>query len=408
MGGRLRNADITNNKKYPVVLPKHHVTDLIIKHTHMNQLHAGHLSTLTAMREKYWPLAGRSQVRKNLRNCIACFRVKPQEIKPTMGDLPASRCEYEYPFMNCGIDYAGLIIIKEGRGRGKRKLKSYICVFICFATKAMHLELVSDLTADSFLNALKRFIARRGIIKNIHSDNATNFIGAERELNFLSELFLSTQFKDKIINKLAIDNIAWHFIPARSPHFGGLWEAGVRQVKYHLKRVIGNALLTFEELCTLLASIEACLNSRPLLPLSDDPNDLTALTPGHFLIGRPLKSTPEPSLINTQQNRLSRWQYVEQLRQHFWKRWFTEYLSELQTRPRTKQTDAVNIQRGALVVLKDNNAPPLAWKYGRITELHPGSDDVTRVVSVQTHYGITKRAVRSICVVPGEKTTVNV
>lgn len=230
VGGRLKNSNLEYNHKYPIVIPKHYVTKLLIRHTHCKQMHAGTAATLSAVREMFWPLSGRSQVRQVIHKCIPCYRASPKPMDTIMGDLPSSRVNYSRPFINCGVDYAGPIIVKEGNGRGKRKIKSYTCVFVCFATKAMHLELVTDLTTQAFLNALKRFLSRRGMVSNIYSDNATNFVGAQHELHKLQALFKSQQFKKNVVEKLVNDNITWHFIPARSPHFGGLWEAGVKQV----------------------------------------------------------------------------------------------------------------------------------------------------------------------------------
>lgn len=358
------------------------------------------MATLAALRQKYWPLSARNQIRKVIRQCIPCFRVKPRYPDPIMGDIPANRFNTTRPFYNCGVDYMGPVSVKEGGRRSKRVVKAYVALFVCFATKAIHLELVSDLTAECFLNALKRFISRRGIIKNIYSDNATNFVGANRELISLSEMFKSQCFQREVIDNLATKTIKWHFIPSRAPHFGGIWEAGVKSVKGHLRRVLGNSLVTYEEIHTLLTCIEACLNSRPLCPLSDDPNELDVLTPGHFLIGGPLTAPAEPSILQIQRNKLSRWQYIEQLRQHFWKRWSREYLSLLQQRTRWRTAGDHVIKPGALVLLKEDNLQPLMWKMARITDVHPGDDGVVRVVTVKTRTGLTKRAIRYICLLP--------
>ncbi|XP_025995530.1 uncharacterized protein LOC113004978 [Solenopsis invicta] len=153
------------------------------------------------------------------------------------------------------------------------------------STKTVHIELVEDLTAESFIAALNRFTARRGKIKNIYSDNGRNFVGAER---ILQETLGDEDFKRAVQEFATSDRINWHFIPARSPHQGGIWEAAVRSMKLHLKRTIGEACLTVAEMTTFLVQAEAILNSRPLTPLSDDPNDMRALTPGHFLIGEHL------------------------------------------------------------------------------------------------------------------------
>jgi hypothetical protein len=370
VGGRLRNSrSISAYKKFPILLPKgHFVTTLIIRHAHECQLHAGHQGTLAYIRQKYWPIAGRDAVRQVIHRCIRCFKTNPTTFNQIMGDLPSDRVTQNRPFLISGVDFAGPISLKEGRGRGKRIVKAYIALFICMTTKAVHVELVGDLTTESFLNALKRLISRRGMVSKLYSDNATNFIGSKNELQ----------------KRIQSDhNIEWHFIPPRSPHMGGLWEANIKCVKNHLKRVIGNANLTFEELYTVLTSIEAILNSRPLCPLSNDPNDLSYLTPGHFLVGEPLNAPAEFDLTDVNIHRLSRWQHVERIRQHFWKRWSNEYLTTLQQRTRWITSKDKVPHVGSLVLIKETNAPPLQWKLGRITQLHPGPDKVVRVVSVK-------------------------
>jgi len=168
------------------------------------------------------------------------------------------------------------------------------------------------------LGALKRFIARRGKVSCIYSDNGTNFIGASRELNELYELFRKEQMQRKLDEFFIESRIEWRNIPPNAPHFGGLWEAAIKSAKYPMKRILGDAALNYDEMSTILAEIEAILNSRPISQLSNDPNDIRPLTPGHFLIGDALNSYSHPDLSSVRINRLSRWQRVEQLRQHFW------------------------------------------------------------------------------------------
>ena len=165
--------------------------------------------------------------------------------------------------------------------------------------------MVSNQTSEAFIAALKHFIARRGLIDHLYSDNGSNFVGANRELK---EFFKSEEFLRQVHNYAAKTQFQWHFIPPNLPHFRGLWEAGVKSLKHHWKRIVGKALLTFGEFSTLLTQVEACLNSRPLIPLSNEPNDPGYLSPGHFLIGAPLTSLPEPNFTNTTMNSLSRWQ----------------------------------------------------------------------------------------------------
>ena len=211
-----------------------------------------------------------------------------------------------------------------------RAFKGYIAVFVCLFTRAVHLEVASGYSTEDFLNAYRRFVSRRGICATIASDCGTNFVGANRELRDLFEHAQAQSFE--IAHLLANDGTQWLFNPPSAPHFGGLWEAAVKSIKFHLKRVIGDTLLTFEEMTTVLAQIEATLNSRPLQPLRDDPTDSEALTPAHFLIGAPLNSISEPYTLDIALP--SRWQLLRQMCEHFWSRWSAEYLHELQQRPK--------------------------------------------------------------------------
>lgn len=201
---------------------------------------------------------------------------------------------------------------------------------------------------------------------------------------------------------IANDNITWHFNPPAAPNFGGLWEAGVKSTKYHLKRLLGPRLLTFEEMSTILTQIEAMLNSRPISPITNDIEDATALTPGHFLIGTPLKNVPETSLLEIKENYLSRWQLVQQITQHFWRRWHLEYINQLQQR--TKWTDQHdNINNGDLILIKESNLPPNTWMLGRVVKTYPGVDNLTRVVDVKTKNGLLKRPISKIIKLPTEE-----
>ena len=255
----------------------------------------------------------------------------------------------------------------------------------CMSVKAVHLELVSDLTSDAFIAAFRRFVARRGQCSHLFSDRGTNFIGANRIFRTLCQTASETM------------SIQWHFNPASSPHFGGLWEAGVKSVKYHLRRIVGEQVLTYEELNTVFHQVEAVLNSRPSCPLSNDPNDLQALTPGHFLTLSPLGSPPDADLISHPTNRLSRWQLLQKLHQSFWSRWHREYLHTLQQRHKWNNIDVASPTVGSLVLIKEDNVPPLLWPLGRIIELHPGSDGRVRVVTLRTTKGILTRPIVKLC-----------
>ncbi|XP_073946595.1 uncharacterized protein [Choristoneura fumiferana] len=230
---------------------------------------------------------GKERVKKIYRECVICLRYSSKKTSPFMGFLPEARLKPSKPFKSTGVDYCGPIQIRFSPGRGAKSYKGYICLFICMVTRAVHLEAVTDLTAKGFIAAFRRFTSRRGHCQDLYSDNATNFVGADKELQ---EMFNSAKssLSDDIATSLMLERTKWHFIPPHAPNFGGLWEAGVRSTKTHLRKVLGNSTLTYEELATVLTQVEACLNSRPITLLSDDPNDPLPLTPGHFLVGEPL------------------------------------------------------------------------------------------------------------------------
>lgn len=206
----------------------------------------------------------------------------------SLGDLTAPRVTPARAFLHTGVDYAGPVWLRATKGRGHRATKAFLVIFVCLSTRAVHLDVASDYSADAFLAALRRFVSRRGLCRALYSDCGTNFVGADKQLRAL--FAAGSQDGRRLAEHVAKERIEWHFNPPAAPNFGGLWEAAVKNMKHHLRRVIGEATLTYEEMATLLAQIEACLNSRPLQALSDDPEDFEALTPGHFLIGTALNA----------------------------------------------------------------------------------------------------------------------
>lgn len=258
------------------------------------------------------------------------------------------------------------------------------------------------MTTEAFLNAFKRFIGRRGKPADVFSDNGTNLVGVNRELEELRRFFNQEEHQNRIIDCMTAEKIRWHFIPPRAPHFGGLWEAAVKSFKEHFYKVSANTSLTFEEASTLVTQIEVILNSRPLTALSSDPNDLSYLTAGHFLVGDSLVSYPEPNIMHLNMNRLSRWQRVEQIRQHFWKRWSTEYLLQLQRRAKWHTSHGAQLQNGQLVLCREDGLPSLKWVLGRIQEICPGSDGIIRTAIIKTAKGIFKRPASKLSILPIE------
>ncbi|XP_013171373.1 PREDICTED: uncharacterized protein LOC106120568 [Papilio xuthus] len=242
------------------------------------------------------------------------------------------------------------------------------------------------------MSALHRFVARRGKPQSILSDNATNFVGVSNEL----EQFLQTS---NLPSEVAQQGIKFSFAPPYSPHFNGIAEAAVRSTKYHLRRLMQMTHFTYEELTTCLTQIEAVLNSRPLTPLSSDPTDLSALTPSHFLIGRSLLSVPYPQVTNMKVEQLQRYERINYMKQHFWKRFSKEYVSLLQTKTKWFHSTG-NLSVGTLVLLKEAGQPPLLWPLGRVTKIYPGVDGGSRVAELKMKGRTVLRSYKNISMGP--------
>lgn len=399
VGGRIRHSDLPRDQKHPLILPeRHHLTVILIDTLHLENLHVGRNGLLAVMRRGFWPVNGKRTIARVLKKCVKCFRVKPSDVPQFMGDLPSCRVTEALPFSRTGVDYAGPLLLKQGRMRSP--VKAYIALFVCMTTKALHLELVSSLSTDAFLGALHRFVGRRGNVSVMRSDRGTNFVGGDRQLKEFYELLKTQLLERKLADFCQVRGIDWRFNPPKAPHQGGLWEAGVKSVKYHLNRILKEAYLTYEEMNTLLVQIEAILNSRPLCQQSDDPCDYQALTPGHFLVGRELTAVAEPLYEGLRENTLSRYQLVQKRKQDFWRRWSRDYVTELQKRGKWDKTPGA-VRNGMLVMLKEDNTPPQSWRLGRIVETHPGGDGVVRVVTVRTSNGATfRRPTTQIAILP--------
>ncbi|XP_031333915.1 uncharacterized protein LOC116163923 [Photinus pyralis] len=388
VGGRLKNTPLSYDHKHPCLLPSdHRLTNLIIEYTHIKYLHPGLQTTQFLLSQRFWIPSSKRVIKKVLSSCLRCFKCNPSSCTPLMGDLPKFRVNKIKCFTKSGVDFGGPYLVTMGKHRGSKSIKAYICLFVCLATKALHLELVTELSSDAFLAALRRFISRRGIVTDIYSDCGTNFVGASKQL------------MQKMRGASVDEGIAWHFNPPSAPNFGGIWEAGIKAVKGHLTRVVGSHILTYEEFNTVLISVEAILNSRPLCAMSCDPNDIKALTPSHFLNLEPLNSYIEPDLTDLKMNRLSRWQLIQRIHQDFWKRWHAEYLHTLNQRSKWYDM-TVAIKTDSLVLIREENSPPLHWALGRVIECFPGADGVTRVVNVKTQKGILRRPVSKLCLLP--------
>lgn len=400
VGGRLEHASLSTSRKHPILMPKEsHLTNLIVMEAHKQTLHGGPQLMLCYLQAKYWILGAGRLVKSHFRSCVTCVKNTGNTQTQLMGQLPSARSTPARPFLSSGVDYAGPIQIRTSKGRGNKSHKGYICLFVCMVTRAVHLEAVTDLTTEGFLQAFKRFVSRRGYCSEIWSDNATNFTGAASELKRLFRNEKGSMVQE-IAESLATNGCSWNFIPAKAPNFGGLWEAGVKSLKYHLKRTIGVSTLTFEEMSTVLAQIEACLNSRPLSVLTgNDDEEVTVLTPGHFLVGEALVTPPDHNFESSNVSSLRRWQYTQRMTQDFWRQWSRQYLTKFYKRYRwSSQMPQPKI--GDVVTVREDNLPVCKWLYGRVIATHPGQDNLVRVVTLKVKGGTIKRPVNKLCLLP--------
>ena len=394
VGGRISACrDLSFRQKHPIILPSCRLTMLLLRHLHEKHLHPTALTLQSIVRDRFWILRLGSLVRKIIHECLTCFRVKPIAGTQIMADLPAARVNQCSPFASTAVDYAGYFWYKSGMTRRAPITKCYVAVFKCMVTGAIHLEVVTDLSTNAFLAALDRFVSRRGLCHEMFSDNGKNFEGANNELM-------------KVVHSQSLEvaqwccakNIKWRFTAPMAPHAGGIYESAVKSMKHHLNRLLV-ARYTLEQMSTLLCKIEAVLNSRPLTALSSDPNDLEALTPGHFLIGRALVGRPTQLLLDVPSNRLQYWSGLQQVHQEFWKSWYSDYLKTLQTRP-CKFRNLVSYKVDDLVLLMENNVPPMKWLLGRISGILRSKGDIPRVVTVRTKSGLKQRQVQYLCPLP--------
>ncbi|XP_064386059.1 uncharacterized protein LOC135334711 [Halichondria panicea] len=396
VGGRRQLSQTSYQSQHQTILHgKHLLTHMIIRDEHLRLLHAGPTLLEASLSRRYHIVGGRKLIRSIARKCLTCRRYTARPKPQMLGQLPVERITPGSVFDNVGVDYAGPVLIKYGYVRKPKLVKAYICVFVSLSVKAVHLELVTDLTSEAFIACFKRFIARRGLPSLVWSDNGTNFIGAAREIKELYQFLQTQSTQDEVNHYLSDKGVTWKFIPQRAPHFGGIWEAAVKSTKTHLRRVLGEVKLTYEELSTLLAQIESCLKSRPLASLVNDDDGIEALTPGHFIIGKPLTALPETTPSSRSISLLKRWQLCKSLLRHFWNRWSSEYVTQIGRFTKWRHPTR-NIETGDLVLIHENSPIPTKWPLARVVKVHPGKDNLVRVATVRTATGTYTRPVTKL------------
>ena len=383
--GRLANSDLSSDAKYPIFLPKtHHLTSRIIKDSHERVMHSGVKSTLTELRSRFWVVQGRQRVKQILRGCIVCRRYQGTSFRPPPAPpLPSFRVTEARPFFYTGVDYVFVRLTVASPPQ-----KVWICLFTCCVTKAVHLELVTDMTTQSFIRSFKRFTSRRGFPVKIISDNAKTFKGAAKTL----EAVMQSQEVKRYFSEL---NVRWSCNLERAPWWGGIFERMVQTTKRCLRKTIGRAHLTYDELLTSLTEVEMTLNSRPISYVSAD--DLEeALTPSHLLHGCRILSLPGPIRDVDESDAgdqgspdlSKRLKHLEKTRSDFWRRWRTEYLTELREAHRNMKRlkgPIIPIAVGDIVIVYDERHPRGFWKIGRVKKLISGVDGEIRGASVRVH-----------------------
>ena len=363
VGGRLENSKIPFDSKHQIIVPRVSIAKLIIEEAHKRYGHMGREVMVANLRTKYWILGINKIVREVLKNCVICNKVKRHPCNQIMAPLPIERVTGDRPpFYSTGIDFFGPFMVKNGRKISKR----YGVIFTCLASRAAHLEMADSLDTDSFINAFRRFKARRGNCKVVRSDNGTNMKAGERELREQLQKW-DLHHIDTWMKK---HSVQWIFLPPRSPHMGGIWEREVRTIKSVLSSIMKEQIIKLNDDClnTLLCEIEAILNSRPLSELSQDPDDMEPLTPNHLLLLHDTATYP-PGLFSQDHLYLNRrWKQVQYLSDLFWSRWRKQYLPLLQTRQRWFHPRR-SLKVNDLVLVVDNLLPRNQWNVGRVCDV---------------------------------------
>ncbi|XP_065368746.1 uncharacterized protein LOC135961178 [Calliphora vicina] len=397
VNGRLSQSSLPYGERYPIILPGNsRFCQLYLHHLHEFLSHADCGQMYRIIQTEFLIFRLKPRIKGIIRKCKRCIMYKQQPSSQIMAPLPPERCTLSLPFQVTGIDFAGPFETKTSILRKSPITKGYVSVFVCFSTKAIHLEPCSELSSAAFQAAFARFIGRRGLPQRVVTDNGRNFLGASRTLEREFSAFVKNSAQD-VAQKYITYGFEWKFIPPHAPHMGGLWEAAVKSFKYHFKRIAGSHKFTFEEFATVLARIEGVLNSRPISAVSEDPSDITALTPGHFLRGAPLMAFPEQDCSNM--SILNRWEKLKAIHHQFAQRWKTDYLKSQHKRYKWK-TSCKNMQIGDLVIVMDDLLPPHEWNLGRIEKTFSGSDGNVRTANVRTASGVIKRPIVKLCYLP--------
>ena len=395
VGGRVGLAALPYDRRHPVLLPSRHpFSSKIVAAFHRRLNHVGTDFVLSHVRQHFWIVRGRELVKKIRRQCPDCVRELSKPAVQRMGDLPEARLAvHSPPFTFTAVDYFGPLETEYGRGR---TVKRYGALFTCLTTRAVYLDLAKTLSTVDFLLVYRRFTALYGDPQVLHSDNGTNFVGAERELvPSVRDLGGDTELH----SRLQGTGTKWEFQPPSAPHFGGAHESLVRSTKLALYRTLkidsDNYRYPVEEvLRTWLFEVASLLNSRPLCYVSSDPQDFRSITPND-LLGRRPRNEASQHLVAEELPK-DRFKGVQRLTKFFWDLWIKQYLPTLVAR-RKWTTKQRNFQPGDEVLIVEPNLPRGRWRTGRVTAVYPGRDGLVRVAKVGTEDGEITRPIHRLC-----------
>ena len=375
---------VTSNttESHLILLPAKHIfVTRMVEQIHRDLHHAGVAMTLNKVRERFWLSKGRQTIKKILYKCVKCKRIRGKNIKPIPTGLPLDRTKISATcFEICGVDATGPIILKDGS-------KIWILLFTCAIFRAVHFEIIKNMSTDCFILALRRFLARRNRVQKIYSDHGSNFEGARNLLESIDWTKVSEFSSSK--------RVEWTMIPPKAPFYGGWYERLFGILKNLLRKTLGKAALTEDEFTTLTIEVENIMNNRPLTYDSDEVTALRPLTPNHFLsnsIFSDMSPTEEWDIID--HNTLNRrTRYIASIREQLKIRFKQEYLSLLL---QLKGKPGYKIQIGDVVLIEDENRKRVLWPLGQIIQVYPGNDGEVRVVKVKTSKGELVRPVQKI------------
>lgn len=394
--GRLENSNLPFDAKFPIALPNSGtLINRIISDCHHKTGHGGCRLMLQYLRQKYWIINMRKIVKALIHNCTKCIKASAKTAQQQMGSLPEARVTPGRCFQDTGMDYFGPFNLKARHGRCKLFFKGYGIIFKCLSTLASALELVEDMTKDSFFHAFARIEYTRGRIEKAWTDNGLYFVGAANELKRLRELW-ETISQSKEWEERGTE---WHFIPPAAPHQGGVWESSIKLVKNHIDKIVGDRVLTPEEMRTIFAEISGYLNSLPLVVLYDNEVGASTLTPGHFLVGEQIVAPPTSDIPFENVSHLKRWKMVQELSASFWKEWSKEYVIQLFDRLKWKNP-VENIKVGDIVLVKHETLARTKWPIARVVQTMPGKDGLVRSVQLLLNGSLIKRPIQKLCILP--------